>query len=126
MKALFRQDNPKTGGNQVMVTTGSRLNCTHLTVMKAQGFPACVGGPPAVDDECMPVDEPAQICVGKKCDRLGDIIRRSKSCHRYTVGDVSVGIASGSLVSLIHFAFDPPGAHGIDPHASPAPLGSQC
>ena len=52
-----------------------------LAVGQAQGLPAGIGGPTAVDHQGMPVDEAALLRIGQKENRLGDIVRRVTKFH---------------------------------------------
>src|ERR1700677_3991478 len=93
-----------------------------LAVGQAQGSPASIVGPPAVDHQGMPVDEAALLRIGQEENRLGDIVRRGKTSHGVYVDDVLVGVVAACLVGYIHFGFDPAGTNSIAAHSVSSPL----
>src|ERR1700749_2355918 len=92
---------------------------------QAQRFPATVRGPTTIYRERMPIHEAALLGIGKKRDRLRDVVPRSKSPHRHAPRDVGIAVTAARLIGDIHFRLHPAGTNGIPPYAAPSPLRSQ-
>ena len=96
-----------------------------LTFAEADGFPAGVGEPSAIDAEGVAVDEGAFGVVGEEGDGAGDVVGPGEAAHGDALRDVGVGVAAAGLVGVVHFGFHPAGADGVDANAAPAPLGGE-
>lgn len=97
-------------------------NAKLSTLAQADGFPAAVAGPAAIDRERMAIDETALDRVGEEGDGPGNIVGSGKAAHGHAAGDIGVGVAAAHLVGDVHLGLDPTGTDGIDTDAATAPL----
>ena len=58
----------------------------------------------------------------KKSNGLGNILGLGKTAHWNAVDDITIGISAGTLISLIHFRFNPARTNGVHTHTAAAPF----